>query len=297
MSKYSPDMVTRRDFMRGAAVLMIGAAFNAQLLASDEEKLTRVVLVRDENLFDSDGNIDSVVVQKMIDEAVVKLFDVNKPSEAFGQLFTGKDIVGIKSNEWGPLPTPEAVENALAMRIAEAGVEEKNIGVDDRGVLRNPIFTNSTALVNSRPMRTHHWSGVGSLLKNYIMFDPKPWTYHDNYCADLAKLWKLPICEGKTRLNVLVMFTPLFHGVGRHHFDEKYTWGYNGLVIGTDPVACDAVGLAILQAKRAQYFGEESPIKPTPHHILFADTRHKLGVADLSKIELLRIGWEKDILI
>lgn len=292
-----PDMITRRDFVRSAAVLMLGAAYNAQLLASDDEKLARVVLVRDKSLFDTDGNIDAVVVQKMIDEAIAELFDVTKPSEAFEQLFDKEDIVGIKSNEWGPLPTPESVENALAGHIAAAGVAEKNISIDDRGVLHDPVFKYSTALINSRPMRTHHWSGVGSLLKNYIMFDPQPWNYHDNYCADLATLWDLPVCKGKTRLNVLVMFTPLFHGVGRHHFDEKYTWRYNGLVIGTDPVACDAVGLAIMQAKRNSYFGEESPIKPTPHHILLADTRHHLGIADLSKIELIRIGWEEGVLI
>jgi len=146
-------------------------------------------------------------------------------------------------------------------------------------------------------MRTHHWAGVGSLIKNYIMFVETPWDYHDNSCADLGKLWKLPIIKDKTRLNILVMLTPLFHGVGAHHFDKKYTWRYNGLVVGTDPVACDAVGLAIIDAHRKAHFGDDRPMKPPAHHIAFADTRHGIGTADLNKIDLIKLGWQDGILI
>ncbi len=40
------------------------------------------------------------------------------------------------------------------------------MAVDDRGVLQNPVFNRSTALINVRPMRAHHWSGLGTLIKN-----------------------------------------------------------------------------------------------------------------------------------
>ena len=93
------------------------------------------------------------------------------------------------------------------------------------------------------------------------------------------------------------MLTPLFHGSGRHHFDKKYTWRYNGLLVGTDPVAVDATGLRILEARRQEYFGEFRPMKPPPHHIAFADIRHGLGISDPNKIELIKLGWQKDILI
>jgi hypothetical protein len=146
-------------------------------------------------------------------------------------------------------------------------------------------------------MRTHHWSGVGSLLKNYIMFVEEPWQYHDNSCADLAKLWRLSHVKDKTRLNILVMLTPLFHGIGAHHFDKTYTWPYKGLLVGTDPVAVDAVGLEILRAKRKEFFGDDRPLKPSPHHIALADTKHKLGVADPNKIDIIRIGLAEGSLI
>ena len=146
-------------------------------------------------------------------------------------------------------------------------------------------------------MRAHAWSGVGSLLKNYIMFDPDPPIYHPDSCADLAKLWKLPITKDKTRLNILVMLTPLFHGTGPHLFNPKYSWAYNGLLVGFDPVAVDATGVRIIQAKRKEFFGEHRPINPPAKHIFLADTRHHLGNADPNKIELIKLGWEKDILI
>ena len=93
------------------------------------------------------------------------------------------------------------------------------------------------------------------------------------------------------------MLTPLFHGSGPHHYNPRYTWAYNGLIVGTDMVACDAVGVTILQNKRNEFFGEERPINPSPKHIFLADTRHGVGVADLSKSDLVRLGDADGILI
>ncbi|MCK4700163.1 MAG: DUF362 domain-containing protein, partial [Bacteroidales bacterium] len=199
--------------------------------------------------------------------------------------------------EWSHLPTPKALEEILKERVLDAGVQKQNISVRDQGILKDPVFQKSTALINVRPMRTHNWSGVGTLIKNYIVFTKKPWTYHPDTCADLAKLWKLPGVAGKTRLNILVMLTPLFHGTGPHHFNKEFIWKYNGLLIGFDPVAVDSVGVSILENKRKEYFGEERPLNPPAKHILLADTRHKLGNADPEKIKLVTIGWKEGILL
>jgi hypothetical protein len=129
------------------------------------------------------------------------------------------------------------------------------------------------------------------------VFSQIPSAWHDDSCADLAGVWNLPIVKGKTRLNVLVMFTPQFHGVGPQNFNPKYVWSYYGLVVGVDPVACDSVGLRIIRAKRRAYFGEDRPLAPPAKHIELADTRHRLGTADTAKIELVRIGYDKDSLI
>jgi len=233
----------------------------------------------------------------MLDDSVKALLGESDIVKAWKSLIRADDVVGIKSNAWRFIPTTAEVEQAIRRRVMDAGVAEDRIAVDDRGVLRNPVFQGATALINARPMRSHHWSGVGSLIKNYIMFTPQPSAWHGDTCADLAKIWDLPAVKGKTRLNVLVMFTPLFHGVGPHHYAKEYTWEYKGLIVSRDPVAADATGLRVIQAKRKEHFGEESPLQMTPHHIQLADTRHHLGVSDPSRIELVKLGWEEGALI
>lgn len=292
--------VTRRDFLKGASLAGMAAAFGLPVELSFGEDIiskSRVVLIRHTDVLDDDGGVNGDIIRRMLDDAVTSLLDKESPVDAWKELISPNDIVGVKSNEWGPLPTPKYLEEGIKSRLIDAGVSDDKIGIDDRGVLKNDLFLKSTALINVRPLRTHHWSGVGSLLKNYIMFVPEPSDYHGNSCADLAKLWTLPLTKGKTRLNILVMLTPLFHGIGRHHFNKKYTWKYNGLLVGTDPVAVDATGLRILEAKRLEHFGEFRPMKPPPHHIAFADIRHGLGVSDPNKIELVKLGWQDGVLI
>jgi hypothetical protein len=255
-----------------------------------------VVLIRDEQAVSEAGVIDGGRIQTMMDQAMTALFGMEDPLECWKLIIKPDDIVGLKTNVWRHLPTPPELVQVLRKGVMGAGVPAKNIDEGDRDVLRKDVFKRATALINARPMRTHSWSGVGSLLKNYITFDNPP-EYHDDACADLAKLWELPIVKGKTRLNVLVMLTPQFHNTGPHHFDPKHTWPYKGLIVSTDPVAADALGLKIIQAKRRKTFGEDRPLQPTAHHIERAETVHKLGVADMDRIDLVRLGWETDALI
>jgi hypothetical protein len=294
-------MITRRKMIKNTAAAAAGSALllNSpfQIWGSSPEKKSRVVLIRDARIPDYGTNPEQDVVQEMLDKAIIKLTGATDIKKAWKKIIRTDDVVGIKTNEWRYLPTPKEVENILRQRVIEAGVPENNIGISDRGVRNMPVFQNATALINTRPMRTHAWSGVGSLLKNPIMFAENPSAYHEDSCADLATLWELPGIKGKTRLNVLVMFTPLFHGIGPHHFNKEYVWSYKGLIVSFDPVAADAVGLSIIQARRREFFGEDRPLSPHAKHIEYAETRHHLGVADPAKIELVRLGYDENILI
>jgi len=297
----SNHKLTRRQFNLSLAALGGAAFLPGRALAAGAAKVagpakTKVVLVRDEAVLDEKGTPKKDVVLKMLDAAVAAL--TGKPGlDGWRAFLKSSDVVGIKSNSWQYLPTPQAVELALKQRVLDVGVKEANVAIDDRGVLNNPVFQRATALINARPMRAHHWSGVGTLIKNYIMFSPKPSSWHDDSCANLAGLWSLPVVKGKTRLNVLVMLTPQFHSVGPQSFSPKHVWSYGGLIVGFDPVACDSVGLRIIEAKRRGFFGEERPLAPPAKHIELADTRHHLGTADPAKIEIVRIGYDKDSLI
>ncbi|MDI6783601.1 MAG: DUF362 domain-containing protein [bacterium] len=296
--------ITRRDFIKQTVVTTMAGSLLTQIgidLFAEEKKSamrkTPVILIRHENAVAQDGKINADMIQQMLDTAVTTLLDKKDSATAWKLLLKPSDVVGIKSNVWHYLPTPPALEQAIVRRVKEAGVPEKNISIDDRGVLHNRIFLNSTALINVRPLRTHYWSGIGSCIKNYIMFTPTPSAYHSDACSDLAAVWQFPIVKGKTRLNILSVLTPQFYGRGPHGFDKRFVWNYNGLLVGTDPVAVDAVGAQLLQRKRIAYFGEDRPMETTPKHISVADKKYGLGISDLNQIELVKLGWTTDILI
>lgn len=285
--------IDRRNFLK--FLLFLSLPFSRTFAASDKKE--RVILLRDKYLFDKKERIDKERLKEMIKKGFCLLEETDNIEDALKKNFNKNEIIGIKSNEWGPLPTPEEVEDILKEFLLLYGIKEENIEINDRGVLRSKIFKNSTSLINVRPMRTHHWAGVGSLIKNYIMFSDSPPSYHPNFCSDLGKLWELPIVKGKTRINILVMFTPLFYGVGAHHFDKRYTWKYCGLIFGKKPASCDALGLKIIKEKRKEYFGKDIQFQPPPIHIGIADKVYNLGTTNLNEIELIKINKYEDDLI
>jgi len=291
-------IITRRDFLRVTAGTAIAATLGSGILGEARaEPTTKVVLIRNAEVLGPQDKVQEEILQSMLDEAVKSLLGAKQPLEAWQKLFKSSDVVGIKSNVWNRLPTPKELETAIKRRLLDVGVAEKNIGIDDRGVLNNPVFLKATALVNARPLRTHHWSGVGTCLKNYIQFVPSPSSYHDEGCSSLGKIWTYPIVKGKTRLNILSALTPQFYGRGANFFDKRYVWPYKGLIVGIDPVAVDAVGAHLLQVKRIVFFGEDRALDVPPIHIIVADKEYHLGVSDLSRIQLIKLGWMEEVLI
>lgn len=248
-----------------------------------------VVLIRNADVLDKRGRPRARVMDAMLDEAVQVITGKEGP-QAWKALLRPGDRLGIKSNIWQHLRTPEPLERSIARRAGWAGITADAVKVDDRGARKT--LADATALINVRPLRSHHWAGVGGCIKNYIPFVAKPWTYHPDSCADLGALWNLPIVKGKTRLNVLLMLTPLFHGRGPHHFAPQYLWSYKGMIVSTDPVAADAVGVQILEEKRREHFGKVVPFSTPAKHIKVAETRHGIGVADPLRIDVIKRGWK-----
>jgi hypothetical protein len=309
----SRKTITRRDFIRAAAIAPIAGAVGCCCMgtaAKTEDdavagtarvvgtvRPSKVVLVRDARAVGEGRKIDAATVQSMLDDAVMILFGEKDPAAAWKRIIKPTDIVGIKTNAWNYLPTGPELEQAIRRRVLEAGVPADRIGLMDRGVLNDPLFQKATVLINARPARAHYWAGMGSCIKNYIQFVPKPADYHNDACADLASIWSLPIVKNKTRLNILSMLTPQYHNIGPRGFSEKYLWSYGGLIVGQDPVAVDATGYRVIQAKRLEVFKEDKPLETSAHHIQLADMRHKLVNADPALIEVIKRGWTEGILI
>ncbi len=287
--------ITRRDFIETTAVVAAGVALGPTLAAESGERRRRVVLVRDELALDAAGKPRPEVIQSMMDRGICTLFDVKQPVEGWKRVVGQANLVGVKTNTWKYLPTPPEVEDAIKRRLVEAGVPEARVVVDDRGA--RETLAPCPILVNARPVRTHHWAGIGGCLKNPIMFAEEPSFYHPDLCADLGALWKLPTLKDKVKLNVLVALTPQFLTRSANHFDARYVWPYKGIFFSTDPVAIDTLGVTLLDAKRRLELKEERPLTQLAHHVRIAGEKHGLGVWDLAKIDFIKVGWDKDRLI
>lgn len=307
--------VTRRDFLRGAGPAAMAAALGlsgsscrsadqgaatatAQATAAkrpvEASRTAKAVLVRDARAVAEDGSLNFRVIGSMLDQAVTALVGAEDATGAWRELVKPGELVGIKSNVWQRLRTPPEVEQLLARSVASAGVSPDRIRITDRQARQ--MLVDCTALINVRPARSHHWSGMGGCIKNYIMFSDSPPSHHPRACESLASIWDLPSVKGKTRLNILLALTPQFYGRGPHGYDPRYVWPYKGIFVSFDPVAVDALGAKLLRTKRVAFFGEDRPITPTTH-ISAAERKYGLGVANLNRIELARLGWDEDMLI
>ena len=292
------NTISRRDMIKKTVAYIGGSAALLNLpietwAESHQAAGTKVVLVRNQQLFANGDEPDVAIANQMLDSAVCLLTGENDPAAAWKTIIQPTDVVGIKTNGYNALPTPAILNEALKARALAVGIKEENISINDRDVLTDPVFQKATALINIRPMRTHAWSGVGTLLKNYITFSNNRPSFHDDSCASLATLHFMPEVKGKTRLNVLVMFRPQFHHLAANQVSEEFLWKYSGLLVGFDPVAVDSVGLRIIEAKRNEHFGESTPLNPPAKHIALADTQYHLGTADPAKISLVKSGWDE----
>jgi len=324
--------LTRRDFIRGATIGAGAGLALAQRNAPAQqpaEPKAKVVLVRDEKVLDERHKADPERVEAMLAQSMQVLTGEADANSAWGRFVKPTDIVGIKANVMITPTNPELLR-AMVRALLRAGVAEKNIytwdraqyavgfdGADAAKRTRIASFDSRrycklatetcTVLLNVPGTKVHRVSGVGIAVKNWvggmhprelpITGNPEAAFYelHRDCCADLAKLAWIPEIRKKCTLNIVEAFRPLFHGGPQ--VDPKYVWHYNGLFVSTDPVAVDIVIAKMLQAKRDEYRGEHWPIEPPIKHLMLADTKYNLGTSDLSKIELVKLGYQEGVLL
>lgn len=300
------NAVTRRDFIKGAALGTLGVALygkggrntawagigsTAVPFAADNPEST-VVLIRNEKAIGAGDKIDPAVVQEMIDTALKQFAGTTDGAKAWSNYIKPEDTVGVKFTrcDWMRVHTDQTVIDAVVKRVGEAGVAKDKIFAQDGGL---PV-AKCTALINVPSVKVHTLTGIAVALKNYINFSPQPSKYHAP-STNLGEIYLFPDVKGKTRLVVVDMLRPYF-GPGPQ-INPLHRWNYHGIMISNDPVAVDAVCLKICQAKRNLFKGEEWPITPPPDNIVAADKTYKLGTSDPTKIKVVKLGWDKDILI
>jgi len=283
-----------------------------------------VAVGRRAGLVTAGGAIDPTLLEQALGAAIARAAGEPTPLAAMRRLFKPTDVVGIKVNCLGGrgVSTRPEVALQLAAFLQAAGVPADRIYVWDRtdrelraagyAISSGPgvrvfgtnedfdgrlvewgpsasrfdrvLATELTALISCSVLKDHGLAGASLTMKNWYGVVHNPNKLHDDNCAPfIPHLVACPVIHDKLRLNVVDGALAQCHGgPGRV---PRWAWPYGGFLVSTDPVAVDAVGRQVLEARR-----REVGLPPLaaegrePGHIAGA-AGLGLGTADLARIE------------
>lgn len=291
----NPKCLTRRDFIRGTVGATLAVSAMGLPWADESRAVGRssmVTVVRDKNVMDSSLKVDSKILKSMLDQTILKLTGKAKIQEAWAELIRPDDIVGLVPTPHLNPTHPELVDAVKVSLMEVVGISEKNI-IMAQGGKRKPIPC--TALICMPALKGHWLTGIGTVIKNYILYSGRPSSYHQEDSAKLGEIWLIPEVKGKTRLVLVDAIHPLCDKGPQP--DPRYKWAYNGLLAGTDPVAVETVCLKILTEKRHALRGEPWPISPPPICVEAAEKAYGLGTSKMEEIKISHFGWEENLLL
>jgi hypothetical protein len=286
--------LTRRDFLRGTLGTTLGASvmgpgiLKAGGIASGSSLVT---IVRDKTAMDADNNVDTAALKTMLSQTLIKLTGKATSKDAWLSMVTPGDTIGLVPTPHLNPTHPEVVD-AVRSSLVAAGIPPEKI-LDAQGGPEKPEAC--TALIGLPGLKAHWLTGIGTVMKLYIMYSGNPRNYHDENSAKLGEIWNLPFVKGKTKLVLVDALHPLCDKGPQ--VDPRYKWAYNGLIAGTDPVAVEAVCLRIIQEKRKNMRGESWPLSPPPVCLEAADKTYGLGTSNWEGIKVQHFGWEEDLLL
>lgn len=289
-----PKLITRRDFIQGT----IGATLATSMLGVKwvlaDEKAARsslVMVVRDKNVMNADLAINFKVFKQMLDQLMIKCTGEKNARDAWLSIIQPEDTVGLVTT--GHLnPTHDELVYAVKIALLNIGVPQNRIRMAQGGSRKAKACT---ALIALPALKAHWLTGIGTVLKHYIMYSDSPSSYHDENSAKLGEIWNFPHVKGKTKLILVDALYPLCDKGPQP--DPRYKWAYNGLIAGTDPVAVETVCLKIIEEKRKAIRGEPWPLSPPPICIEAADKVYGLGTSRMEEIKIEHYGWEKDLFL
>jgi uncharacterized protein (DUF362 family) len=288
---------------------------------------SRVVIVRDETLQKTKSGPAQDALLKILDRALQGFYNRDNPLEAWKQVARPGEVVGLKVNclaGRGISTNPQLVDaicerlqqsgirsiviwdrlnadlESAGFRVAERGSSIRCFGNDTSGYeqelsvygsVGSLISTTLTrvcdAVINLPVLKDHGITGFSGALKNLFGAIHNPNKYHvtvgDPYVADVNML---PPIRQKVRLTICDAITAQYEG--GPSFMPQWTWPYNGLIVGTDPVALDYTGWQIIEKQRAEKRLEPlRNLKREPTYIATAaDAHHRLGTCDPAKIQV-----------
>jgi hypothetical protein len=289
-------VLTRRDFIRGTIGMTIGTSilgFSWPKAKAEVPRSSLVTIVRDENAMDASHKVDTTILKKMLEQTLTKAMGQKNSKDAWLSLVRPGDTIGLVPSP-ALNPTHDEVVAAVKESLIAAGIPDENILDVERSGSPEKVKM-CTALIGLPGLKAHWLTGIGTVIKNYIMFSGRPRDYHQSDSAKLGEIWNLPFVKGKTKLVLVDSLYPLCDKGPQ--VDPRYKWAYNGLIAGTDPVAVETVCLKIIETKRKAMRGEPWPLSPPPICVEAADKVYGLGTSRMEEIKIEHYGWGKDLLV
>jgi uncharacterized protein (DUF362 family) len=288
-------------------------------------------MARDPLLQPVQNQIDSDRLISLLDSGMQAYFDEDEVISAWKNIIKPEEVIGLKVNCLsGPGGTHHELVEAICERLRQVGVKADQIIIWDRmdedlenggfkivyrgkqircfgndaagftsdfeifgsaaSLVSKTISQYCDAVINIPVLKDHGIAGLTMSLKNLFGAIHNPNKYHlnvgDPYIADV---YMLPSIKNKVRFTICDTINAQYHG-GPSHMPH-WTWPFNGLIFGEDPVALDYQGWQLVEAERRKYnlkSLKESGREPT-YISTAADTNHRLGTNDPGKMEIIEI--------
>jgi len=292
--KDKKSVLTRRDFIRGTVGVTLGASilgFNWPKGEAEAAGSSLVTIVRHEKAMDSSKNVDRTILEKMFVQTLIKITGQNNTKDAWLRLVKPNDVIGLVPTDH-LYPTHDEVVDVVKRSLVDAGIPKDKIRLAQGGPSQ-PKKCDSLIAIPS--LKAHWLTGIGTVMKLYIMYSGSPSSYHHSNSSKLGQIWNLPFVKGKTKLILVDSLIPLCNKGPQP--DPRYQWHYNGLIAGTDPVAVETVCLNIINAKRKAIRGKPWPLSPPPICVEAADKVYGLGTSRMEQINIKHYGWERELLL
>jgi uncharacterized protein (DUF362 family) len=307
---------------QAAALFLPGPAPGAKSAPSR----SLVAIGRRSGLVTAAGALEGKLLESGLGAAVARAAGEKTPVAAMRRLFKSNDIVGIKVNTLGGrgVSTRPEVALQLAAWLQAAGVPADHISIWDRSdrELRSAGYTLSqsgvrvfgtndawgdlvdwgpsasrfarlieqdlTAVISCAILKDHYLAGVTLSMKNWYGVVHNPNKMHEDGCNPfVAPLSAHKVIRGKLRLNVVD--GALGQANGGPSRVPRFAWPFSGFLASTDPVATDAVGWRLLEARRKEIgLPTLAAERREPRYIAEA-AKLGLGVADPARIEQLEV--------
>lgn len=323
----SDKHLSRRSFLGAGIALAGGSLMRSGWEQTPQLRLTvprgrprsRVVQMRSRWAIDG-PTVHRTIVREMLEEALITLTETADPRQAWRCFLKPDDVIGIKFNRSGQavIGTTGAIAEVLIASLTDAGwrpdqlicieappetaavygttppcpgyattASDFDSGSDQLALALGQV----TALIDVPFLKTHNIAGMTCALKNLShAFVKHPARYHRNGCcpyvADIVSLSEL---HGKLRL-CLVDGLRVVYDRGPEASAE--TMSDEGLLMASfDPVATDAVGLAVLNDVRRRH--GLPPVADSPAALGYLADAHRkgLGIALAHGIDLVRRDW------